>query len=115
MRSYLEYDYPSMVVFLFYQESYGCILFLVDSYTIEKALKKVKCLPTLVPRTTNVTMDDKGDGELENQSEQMPSDVQQISKGGEDQQSLKRNSPLTRDRIDKHKQTSTFIGGRSNW
>jgi exosome complex component RRP45 len=107
-----------MVGFLFYQESYGCILFQVDSYTTEKALKKVKCLPTLVPQTinvTDVTMEDKGDGELEKQSEQMPSDVQQISKGGEDQQSLKRNSPLTRDRIDKHKQTSTFIGGPSNW
>jgi exosome complex component RRP45 len=60
-----------MVGFLFYQESYGCILFQVDLYTTEKSLKKVKCLPTLVPQTinvTDVTMEDKGDGELEKQS-----------------------------------------------
>lgn len=90
----------------------------VDSYTTEKALKKVKRLPTSVPQkinVTNVTMDGKGDGELEKQSMQMHSDVQQISKGDENQQSIKRNSPLTRDRIAKHKQTSTFIGGPSNW
>jgi len=90
----------------------------VDSYTTEKALKKVKRLPTSVPQkinVTNVTMDGKGDGELEKQSVQMHSDVQQISKGDENQQSIKRNSPLTRDRIAKHKQTSTFIGGPSNW
>ncbi|PWZ38905.1 Peptidyl-prolyl cis-trans isomerase CYP19-3 [Zea mays] len=65
--------------------SSSVVLAPVDSYTTEKALKKVKCLPTLVPQTinvTDVTMEDKGDGELEKQSEQMPSDVQQISKGG---------------------------------
>jgi exosome complex component RRP45 len=107
-----------MVGFVFHQESYGCILFQVDSYTTEKALKKVKRLPTSVPQKINVTdviMEDKGDGELEKQTVQMPSDVQQISKGDEDHQSIKRNSPLTGDRIAKHKQTSTFIGGTSNW
>ncbi|XP_066331751.1 exosome complex component RRP45A-like isoform X1 [Miscanthus floridulus] len=86
----------------------------VDSYTTEKALKKVKRLPTSVPQkisVTDVIMEDKGDGELEKQTV----DVQQISKGDEDHQSIKRNSPLTGDRIAKHKQTSTFIGGPSNW
>ncbi|XP_066327656.1 exosome complex component RRP45A-like isoform X1 [Miscanthus floridulus] len=86
----------------------------VDSYTTEKALKKVKRLPTSVPQkisVTDVIMDDKGDGELEKQAVA----VQQISKGDEDHQSIKRNSPLTGDRIAKHKQTSTFIGGPSNW
>jgi exosome complex component RRP45 len=56
-------------------------------------------------------MEDKGDGELEKRTV----DVQQISKGDEDHQSIKRNSPLTGNRIAKHKQTSTFIGGPSNW
>ncbi|XP_066321766.1 exosome complex component RRP45A-like isoform X1 [Miscanthus floridulus] len=86
----------------------------VDSYTTEKALKKVKRLPTSVPQkisVTDVIMEDKGDGELEKQTV----DVQQISKGDEDHQSIKRNSPLTGDQIAKHKQTSTFIGGPSNW
>ncbi|CAD6250730.1 unnamed protein product [Miscanthus lutarioriparius] len=51
----------------------------VDSYTTEKALKKVKRLPTSVPQkisVTDVIMEDKGDGELEKQTV----DVQQISK-----------------------------------
>lgn len=107
-----------MVGLVFHRESYGCILFQVDSYTTEKALKKVKRLPTSVPQkinVTDVTMEDKGDGELETQTVKMPSDVTQISKGDEDHQSIKRNSPLTGDRIAKHKQTSTFIGGPSNW
>ncbi|KAK8462339.1 hypothetical protein SEVIR_1G193500v4 [Setaria viridis] len=90
----------------------------VDSYTTEKALKKVKRLPTSLPQkinVTDVTMEDKGDGELETQTVKTPSDVQEISKGDEDHRNIKGNSPLTGDRIAKHKQTSTFIGGPSNW
>ncbi|XP_022679332.1 exosome complex component RRP45A isoform X3 [Setaria italica] len=89
----------------------------VDSYTTEKALKKVKRLPTSLPQkinVTDVTMEDKGDGELETQTVKTPSDVQEISKGDEDHRNIKGNSPLTGDRIAKHKQTSTFIGGPSN-
>ncbi|KAK8462338.1 hypothetical protein SEVIR_1G193500v4 [Setaria viridis] len=55
----------------------------VDSYTTEKALKKVKRLPTSLPQkinVTDVTMEDKGDGELETQTVKTPSDVQEISK-----------------------------------
>ncbi|KAJ1279458.1 hypothetical protein BS78_04G158400 [Paspalum vaginatum] len=92
----------------------------VDSYTTEKALKKVKRLPVSVAQeihVTDVTMENKGDGELETQMQtaKTPGDVQQISKGDEDHRNIKRNSPLTGDRIAKHKQTSTFIGGPSNW
>ncbi|WVZ59596.1 hypothetical protein U9M48_009715 [Paspalum notatum var. saurae] len=92
----------------------------VDSYTTEKDLKKVKRLPVSVPQkihVTDVTMENKGDGELETQTQtaKTPSDVQQISKGDEDHRNIKRNSLLTGDRIAKHKQTSTFIGGPSNW
>ncbi|WVZ62011.1 hypothetical protein U9M48_011809 [Paspalum notatum var. saurae] len=57
----------------------------VDSYTTEKDLKKVKRLPVSVPQkihVTDVTMENKGDGELETQTQtaKTPSDVQQISK-----------------------------------
>ena len=77
-------------------------------------------MPVSVPQkihVTDVTMENKGDGELETQTQtaKTPSDVQQISKGDEDHRNIKRNSPLTGDRIAKHKQTSTFIGGPSNW
>ncbi|PAN06417.1 hypothetical protein PAHAL_1G262800 [Panicum hallii] len=90
----------------------------VDSYTTEKALKKVKRLPASLPRkviVTDVTMEDKGDDELETQAVKTPSDAQEKSKGDEDRQNIKGNSPLTGDRIAKHKQTSTFSGGPSNW
>ncbi|KAG2658979.1 exosome complex component RRP45A-like isoform X3 [Panicum virgatum] len=92
--------------------------FQVDSYTTEKALKKVKRLPATLPQkinVTDVTMEDKGDGELETQTVKTPSDVQEINKGDEDHRNIKGNSPLTGDRIAKHKQTSTFSGGPSNW
>ncbi|WVZ62026.1 hypothetical protein U9M48_011818 [Paspalum notatum var. saurae] len=57
----------------------------VDSYTTEKDLKKVKRLPVSVPQkihVTDVTMENKGDGELETQTQtaKTPSNVQQISK-----------------------------------
>ncbi|CAN6232725.1 unnamed protein product [Urochloa humidicola] len=55
----------------------------VDSYTTEKALKKVKRLPVSLPQkinVTDVTMEDKGDGELEMQTVKTPSDVQEKSK-----------------------------------
>lgn len=91
----------------------------VDSYTTEKALKKVKRLPASVPQkinVTDVTMENKGDGELAMQTQTVKApNVQQISKGDEDHCNIKRNSPLTGDRIAKHKQTSTLIGGPSNW
>jgi exosome complex component RRP45 len=60
-------------------------------------------------------MEDKGDDELETQAVKTPSDAQEKSKGDEDRQNIKGNSPLTGDRIAKHKQTSTFSGGPSNW
>ena len=60
-------------------------------------------------------MEDKGDGELKTQSVKTPNDVQEISKGDEDHRNIKGNSPLTGDRIAKHKQTSTFSGGPTNW
>ncbi|CAN6252604.1 unnamed protein product [Urochloa humidicola] len=99
----------------------------VDSYATEKALKKVKRLPVSLPQkinVTDVTMEDKGDGELEMQTVKTPSDVQEKSKGDEDHRNIKgnssltfssKNSSLTGDRIAKHKQTSTFISGPSNW
>lgn len=100
-----------------YQASNCCIFwFQVDSYTTEKALKKVKRLPTPQKiNVTDVTMEDKGDGELETQTVKTASDVQEISKGDEDHRNIKGNSPLTGDRIAEHKQTSAFIGGPSNW
>ncbi|CAN6232008.1 unnamed protein product [Urochloa humidicola] len=55
----------------------------VESYTTEKALKKVKRLPASLPQkinVTDVTMEDKGDGELEMQTVKTPSDVQEKSK-----------------------------------
>ncbi|CAN6244638.1 unnamed protein product [Urochloa humidicola] len=55
----------------------------VDSYTTEKALKKVKRLPTPLPQkinVTDVTMEDKGYGGLETQTVKTPSDVQEKSK-----------------------------------
>ncbi|PAN06418.1 hypothetical protein PAHAL_1G262800 [Panicum hallii] len=55
----------------------------VDSYTTEKALKKVKRLPASLPRkviVTDVTMEDKGDDELETQAVKTPSDAQEKSK-----------------------------------
>ncbi|CAN6252605.1 unnamed protein product [Urochloa humidicola] len=55
----------------------------VDSYATEKALKKVKRLPVSLPQkinVTDVTMEDKGDGELEMQTVKTPSDVQEKSK-----------------------------------
>ncbi|CAN6272999.1 unnamed protein product [Urochloa humidicola] len=90
----------------------------VDSYTTEKALKKVKRLPTPLPQkinVTDVTMEDKGYGGLETQTVKTPSDVQEKSKGDEDHRNIKGNSSLTGDRIAKQKQTSTCIGGPSNW
>ncbi|PUZ76040.1 hypothetical protein GQ55_1G258700 [Panicum hallii var. hallii] len=56
----------------------------VDSYTTEKALKKVKRLPASLPQkviVTDVTMEDKGDDELETQTVKTPSDAQEKSKG----------------------------------
>ncbi|OEL15986.1 Exosome complex component RRP45B [Dichanthelium oligosanthes] len=55
----------------------------VDSYTTEKALKKVKRLPVLLPQkinVTDVTMEDKDGAELEMETLKTPDDVQQISK-----------------------------------
>ncbi|CAN6251868.1 unnamed protein product [Urochloa humidicola] len=90
----------------------------VESYTTEKALKKVKRLPASLPQkinVTDVTMEDKGDGELEMQTGKTPSDVQEKSKGDEDRCNIKGNSSLIGDRIAKHEHKSTFIGGPSNW
>jgi len=119
MQNYTDYDSHSIVGFAFHQASNICILwFQVDSYTTEKALKKVKRLPAMLPQKINVidvTMEDKVDGELETQTVKTPSEVQEISKGDEDHRNLKGNSPLTGDRIAKQKQTSTFSGGPSNW
>jgi len=119
MQNYTDYDSHSTVGFAFHQASNICILwFQVDSYTTEKALKKVKRLPATLPQkinVTDVTMEDKVDGELETQTVKTPSDVQEISKGDEDHRNIKGNSPLTGDRIAKHKQTSTFSGGPTNW
>ncbi|KAL6634537.1 hypothetical protein ACP70R_027208 [Stipagrostis hirtigluma subsp. patula] len=56
----------------------------VDSYTTEKALKKVKRLPASVPQKINVhdvNMEDKGDDELEKQTAKTHGDVRLISKG----------------------------------
>uniref|UniRef100_A0A0A9A9Z2 Uncharacterized protein n=1 Tax=Arundo donax TaxID=35708 RepID=A0A0A9A9Z2_ARUDO len=55
----------------------------VDSYTTEKALKKVKRLPTSVPQKINVpdvTMEDKDDCKLDGQTVKTLSDVQRIRK-----------------------------------
>jgi exosome complex component RRP45 len=60
-------------------------------------------------------MVDKGDGELEKRIEKTLGDVQKLSKGDQDHQNIKRDSPLIGDRNAKHKQSSTFIGGPSNW
>uniref|UniRef100_A0A0A9A2I3 Uncharacterized protein n=1 Tax=Arundo donax TaxID=35708 RepID=A0A0A9A2I3_ARUDO len=60
-------------------------------------------------------MKDSIHGELERPTMKMVSDVQKISKGDKDHQNIKRNSPLTGNNIAEHKQTSTVIGGPSNW
>ncbi|KAF7088970.1 hypothetical protein CFC21_092036 [Triticum aestivum] len=90
----------------------------VDDYTTEKALQKVKRTPALVAKKVNVpdvTMKESTHSALENQASKAPNDGQQISKGDDDHQNIKRISPLTVDRTVKHKQTSTFVGGPSNW
>ncbi|KAL5208116.1 hypothetical protein ABZP36_032551 [Zizania latifolia] len=90
----------------------------VNSYTSTKALQKVKRLPASVPRKDNISdvaMKESIDGALEAQSAKASSDVQQINKGDKDHQNIKRNSSLTVDKTAKHKQTSKFIGGPSNW
>uniref|UniRef100_A0A0D9VGY4 Protein ECERIFERUM 7 n=1 Tax=Leersia perrieri TaxID=77586 RepID=A0A0D9VGY4_9ORYZ len=88
----------------------------VSTYTSAKALQKVKRLPATVPQKDNVpdvAMKESTDGALERQSTKASSDVRQISKGDEDHQN--KNSSLTVDRTAKHKQTSKFVGGPSNW
>ncbi|PNT68810.1 hypothetical protein BRADI_3g45490v3 [Brachypodium distachyon] len=89
----------------------------VEDYTTTKALQKVKRTPALVPKKVHVpdVAMKESTGALENQASKTSNDVQQISKGDDDQQNMKRNLPLTGDRTVKHKQTSTCIGGPSNW
>ncbi|XP_048537565.1 exosome complex component RRP45A-like isoform X1 [Triticum urartu] len=90
----------------------------VDDYTTEKALQKVKRTPALVAKKVNVpdvTMEESTHSALENQASKAPNDGQQIIKGDDDHQNIKRIPPLTVDRTVKHKQTSTFVGGPSNW
>ncbi|KAI4977877.1 hypothetical protein ZWY2020_014431 [Hordeum vulgare] len=90
----------------------------VDDYTTEKALQKVKRTPALVAKKVNVpdiTMKESTHSALENQASKAPNDGQQINKGDDDHQNIKRISPLNVDRAVKHKQTSTFVGGPSNW
>ena len=92
--------------------------FQVDDYTTEKALQKVKRTPALVAKKVNVpdvTMEESTHSALENQASKAPNDGQQIIKGDDDHQNIKRIPPLTVDRTVKHKQTSTFVGGPSNW
>jgi exosome complex component RRP45 len=75
-------------------------------------------VPALVSQkisVPDVTMTDKSEGESEKLSEKALGDVQKISKGDQDHKNIKRDSPLTGSRIAKHKQSSTFIGGLSNW
>ena len=90
----------------------------VDKYTTDKALQKVKRTPALVAKEVDVpdvTMKESTHTALENQTSKAPNDGQQISEGDDDHQDTKMISPLTVDRTVKHKQTSTFVGGPSNW
>ncbi|KAM3193544.1 hypothetical protein ACQJBY_070273 [Aegilops geniculata] len=90
----------------------------VDKYTTEKALQKVKRTPAIVAKEVNVpdvTMKESTYSAMENQTSEAPNDGQQISKGDENHQNAKMISTLTTDRTVKHKQTSTFVGGPSNW
>ncbi|RLN08780.1 protein RRP45A-like isoform X2 [Panicum miliaceum] len=78
----------------------------VDSYTTEKALKKVKRLPASLPQkinVTDVTMEDKGDGELETQTVKTPSDVQEISK-----------DPATTGKASSHEDAQPMLAESSN-
>lgn len=90
----------------------------VEEYTTAKALQKVKRTPALVAKKVNVpdvTMKESTHGALENQTSKAPNDGHQISEGDDNHQNRKTISPLTADRTVKHKQTSTFVGGPSNW
>nr|CAB3446844.1 unnamed protein product [Digitaria exilis] len=77
----------------------------VDSYTTEKALKKVKRLPASLPQkinVTDVTMENKGDGELETQTVKA-SDVQNISK-----------DPATTSKASSHEEAQPMLTESSN-